>query len=304
MLKRSNGEHFKLKKSIGSALHVPEVNGRHFMFKRSIGSAFHVHEMQWVSVLYSMRSTGWALHIQEVKCSSLHVQEVQCVSTSCSWDAWVSNLCSKRSIGSALHVQEVKWSSLHVPEIQWVNTSCWRGQMVVASCSRNPEIHEFEWPSTLYSRYPVVRNSCFRCSVGQHFRFESWNDPKKSSGQHFLSKKSSGQHFVYKGLSGHNFMFKRPYDQRFMLKRSSVQHVNFKRSSDRHWNGISAFRPVICVVCLRAAVEILRYHTHSSSMDLASSVFRTNFTARHKKIGKNKYVKILLRFLTFFVCSF
>jgi hypothetical protein len=72
---------------------------------------------------------------------------------------------------------------------------------------------------------------------------------KISSCQHFLFKKSSGQFLVFKGLSGHNFMFKRPYDQPFMLKRSSVQYVIFKRSSVRHWNGISAGRPVIRVVC-------------------------------------------------------
>ena len=126
---------------------------------------------------------------------------------------------------------------------------------------------------------------------------------KRSSCQHFLFKKSSGQHFIFKGLSSHNFMFKRPYDQRFILKRSSFQYVIWKMSSGRHWNGISAGRPVIRVVCLRAAMEILRYHAHSSIMDLASSLFKTNFTARHKKFGKSKYVKSL-RFLAFFVRSF
>jgi len=33
-------------------------------------------------------------------------------------------------------------------------------------------VYEVQWPSTLYSRYPVVSNSYFRGPVGQHFRFK------------------------------------------------------------------------------------------------------------------------------------
>jgi len=273
------GQQFLFMRCNVSAVYIPRdplgehfifnrSNGRHFMFRRSSVSALRVHEMHWVS-----------------------------------------SLCSKRSIGSALRVQEVKCSSLHVPEIQWVNTSCWRGQMVVTSCSRNPVgqhfmftrssgpalyIQDIQWSAIHILEVQWVSTSDSRCKMIR----------QSSSGQHFLFKKSSVQHFVFKGLCGYNFRFKRPYDQRFVLKRSSVQHVLFKRSSDRHWNGISAVRPVICVVCLRAAMEIPRFHAHSSIMDLASSIFRTNFTARHKKFSKRKYSKNLLRFLTFLLHSF
>lgn len=217
-----------------------------------VGQNFVLIEMQIFSGLYSKRSTGWALHIQEVKCSSLHVPEIQWVNTSCWRGQMVVTSCSRnpvgqhfmftRSSGPALYIQDIQWSEIHVLEVQWLSTSCSRGKMI----------------------------------------------RKRSSGQHFLFKKSSGQHFVFEGLCGYNFTFKRPYDHRFVLKRSSVQHVLFKRPSDRHWNGISAVRPVICVVCLRAALEIPRFHAHNSIMHLASSIFRANFTVRHKKFWKSK----------------
>jgi hypothetical protein len=129
---------------------------------------------------------------------------------------------------------------------------------------------------------------------------------ERSSGQHFLFKESSGQQFMLKGLSDYNFMFKRPNDQGFVFRRSSVQHVIFKRSVGLHWKGISAVRPVIRVVCLRAAIEMLRYHAQIWSMDLASSFLKLNsqFNTRNLEKLSTSRITYLLCFLSFFLCSF
>jgi hypothetical protein len=181
--------------------------------------------------------------------------------------------------------------------------------MFVTSCSRDPVCQNFMFTRSSGPALYIqdIHWSEIHVIEVQWVSTSGWRGKmirKRSSGQHFLFKKSSGQHFVFKRLSGHNFMFKRPYVQLFMLKGSSVQHVIFKRFSGRHWNGISAVRLVIRVVCLRAAMKILKYHTHSSILELASSLFKNKFAIRHKKFGKSKYVKDLLRFLAFFVCSF
>jgi len=84
IFKRSDGRHFMFKRSSVPAIMFKRFSGQHFVFMRCSGSTLRVYEIQWVSSLYSERSTGASLHVQEVNWSSLLVQEVQCVSTSCS----------------------------------------------------------------------------------------------------------------------------------------------------------------------------------------------------------------------------